>query len=270
MKRLIMTSVTVIMAALTASASSRSEEVQPHAPFSNAALSIDISTMGPGISATVPVSRNIFIKGSYWLLPICSKSPINDSPTAIASMPGNRAIEIERTGAQLQFSSHTVRLVADYVPFRQGTGIFYISGGLMYSNSRIFEYSELYDISPLKEFGIADDEMDNVQLTNNQGTYWLGNDGKVTNTSYRPNFGLYFGIGIGRPVPVRKVGFRAEIGVPIHIGTYRWESDGMISSSNDIRLMSILYRMPGEQHGVFASLCMNFHVTFRLFNGSRK
>lgn len=270
MKRLIITSVTAIIVAFSASAAGRPGEVRPHAAFSNAALSIDVSTMGPGISATVPVSRNIFIKGSYWLLPLCSKKPLSSSPTAIAAMPGNRAIEIERTGAQLQFSSHTVRLVADYVPFRQGTGIFYISGGLMYSNSRLCEYSETYDISPLKEFGISDDEMDNVQLTNNQGTYWLGNDGKVTNTSYRPDFGLYFGIGIGRPIPVRRVGFRAEIGVPIYIGKYRWESDGMISSGTDIRLISILYRMPGEQRGVFASLCMNFHVTFRLFNEGRK
>ena len=117
----------------------------------------------------------------------------------------------------------------------------------------------------LKEFGLSDAEINDVHIINDYGEYILGNDSKVESSLHRPNFGLYLGVGLGRPIPKRRVGFRVELGFPIFVGRTARHTDGWVSG-NASTILIPLWGKSVENRSVFISPVLSFHVTFKLYN----
>ena len=238
-------------------------------PFSNVALSLDLSTFGPGISAVTPIHRDVSLKASYYLMPVFS-SMQSDDDYPIALLPRDRAIEMPFPESRTAFNSHVFKLAVDWVPGNQGRSIFYLSGGIILQNTKTIWYRETYDTSVLHDLGLSPEEIQDVHIINGYGEYRLGNDSKVEHVLYRPPFGLYFGIGVGRPIPKRRVGFRAELGLPLYIGTTRVSADGWESSHIETIFTPFSFSPGIIRRGITPSLCLTFQVTVKLFRDREK
>lgn len=250
---------------MTLTAKTKRDSIPVRTPFSNAALSLDISTWGAGISAATPVHKNFYLKLSYTALPVFVRTPMSETGFPLAVLPGNKIIEMPAPDTRTALNSHIVRLTADWVPGNEGRSVFYVSGGILFQNSKFLWSTEEYDTDLLKEFGLSDAEINDVHIINDYGEYILGNDSKVESSLHRPNFGLYLGVGLGRPIPKRRVGFRVELGFPIFVGRTARHTDGWVSG-NALTILIPLWGKSVENRSVFISPVLSFHVTFKLYN----
>ena len=83
--------------------------------------------------------------------------------------------------------------MVDWVPFRRGTSVFFISAGFYFGGSRLLDVTGRFDPAELAAAGIPTDQISNIRLD-------------VGGTT----------IGVGRAIPRSRIGFRAEAGAIFH------------------------------------------------------
>lgn len=249
-------------------AGERLDSIPERKAFGNLALSVDLTFMGSGISVATPISRSLSLRAGYWLIPFVSNTPMEGDIPNVAILPGGRSFAMPATSAKTSLQSHTARLLVDWVPFKKGQSVFYLTGGLTLQNRNTFRYDEYYDTEVFRNLGI--DDIESVEVINEKGRYHLDGNGHVISGFYRPMFGMYVGLGVGRPIPKRKVGFRAEIGLPVYFGKAGAYADTIIEPHAEslIFLPFSIMSFPlktYEVSGVFLMPSISLHLTIKLF-----
>ncbi len=227
--------------------------------FSNLGISAGISTTGIGIHLATPLTRSLTLRAGYNFSPISYDYTYDDfDPVQVSGA----SIEVPDLDAKGDLNFNAGQLLIDWVPFRKGTSSFFITAGMVFGSSRIIQVHGQFDpndpnFKAIKDAGLIHEievEIgDQIVHPNADGSM----DAAIQVQGARP----YVGLGFGRAIPRRRVGFRFEMGVQF-LGTPKvvssnledgYDSDGDISDFNKILKDITLY--PN----------ISFQLTYRLF-----
>ncbi len=212
--------------------------------FSNVSLGISASTMGYGIQAATPLHRSIAMR------------------VGIATLPGsykyNQSIEpIDVYGEEVQIPDLRLKATAgmthgmllfDFTPFRRGKSSFYITLGAYFGSSKLLKLSGKMNPDQLAELQSHGIQITDIPVNIGSSEVMLNADGSMNASLKVWAVKPYVGLGFGRPIPKRRVGFRGEIGAAF-IGKPKVESanvrdidsDGEIGTINKILGKVIVY-----------------------------
>ena len=159
--------------------------VPEHTAFDNVSIGVEASTTGIGLSVATPLVAG----------------------TEVA-IPG--------LGLKASSRMYTGHLMVDWVPFRRGTSVFFISAGFYFGGSRLLDVTGRFDPAELAAAGIPTDQISNIRLDVGGTTIAPNSDGsaeaQLKVNAIRP----YVGLGVGRAIPRSRIGFRAEAGAIFH------------------------------------------------------
>lgn len=95
---------------------------------------------------------------------------------------------------------YTGHLMVDWVPFRRGTSVFFISAGFYFGGSRLLDVTGRFDPAELAAAGIPTDQISNIRLDVGGTTIAPNSDGsaeaQLKVNAVRP----YVGLGVGRAI----------------------------------------------------------------------
>ncbi len=266
MKKFLFCSLALLLGTVSVYAADREDSDQlVRRPFSNFVIGVNIGTTGLGASVATPLCRHVYLRAGFTTAPFSYRFTYDDFdfneilpddfdlPPSVADRLN--AVELNLKGELQMTSGH---VLFDFVPFRRGNSSFFIAAGLYFGSGKLITVNGRFDdktMSELKSFGVdiatIPVEIGDVKvMTNPDGS--VGADLKVK--SVKP----YVGLGFGRPMPRRRVGFRFELGALFH-GRPKVVSNNLLEENldelNDVNKFL-------KNFNVYPQL--NFQVTVRL------
>lgn len=240
-------------------------------PFSNFAIGVNAGTTGFGVSVATPLCNRLSLRAGFATAPFSYKFIYDDFdfndilqkefdlPTSVVDRLN--AVELNLKGELQMTSGH---LLVDFVPFRRGNSSFFITAGLYFGSGKLITVSGRFDdrtMADLNSCGVditkIPVEIGDVKvMTNPDGS--VGADLKVR--SVKP----YVGLGFGRPIPRRRVGFRFELGALFH-GSPKVVSNNLLEENPD-ELNDVNKFL--KNFNVYPQL--NFQVTVRLLKNKNE
>jgi hypothetical protein len=196
------------------------EKVQAQAPFENFAVGLELGTYGPGITLATSLSPNFKLRAGLDYLGYTYKTDFDIDPDGFVE--GNHDMsDIPLTGSlfdpKLKFAN--LKAIVDYYPMKNG--VFSISAGF-YAGANTISMSG--KINNYTNNQVVFDFEDIIIKPNSDGSF----DGKIKfGNTIKP----YFGLGLGRTIANRRVGFKFDLGL-IYQGDYKFESEQITSSQN--------------------------------------
>ncbi len=244
----------------------RGDREQPvRRPFSNFAIGVNAGTVGFGASVATPLCSHISLRGGFSVAPFSYSytyddfdfydilSEIPDVPTSVADRLNNVELGLK---AELQMTSG--HLLFDIVPFRRGNSSFFISAGLYFGTGKLITVSGRFDDETMRELENCGVNISDIPVEIGDVEAMMNPDGSVSADLKVRSVKPYVGIGFGRAIPRRRVGFRFELGALFH-GTPKIVSDN-ISDTNSEELSDVNKFL--KDFKVYPQL--NFQVTVRL------
>ena len=212
------------------SSSSKVAENPTRKAFSNLGISLDGSIAGVGVTLSTPIARHFVIRGGYHFTPFKLQYSYDDfepmSFFGIKFTPSRLDLE----GRLKNGSAH---FMVDWVPFKKGRGSFFITAGVYAGSGDILDVTGQFDMSSsdmqlLQQYGLLEklefDVGDMLLHANADGSM----SAKLTGAAVRP----YVGLGWGRAIPYRRLGFRFELGATYH-NTPEIISDNLVPCSGE-------------------------------------
>ncbi len=253
-------------------AKDRSDREQPvRRPFSNFAIGVNAGTVGFGASVATPLCRHISLRGGFSVAPSSYNytyddfdfydilSEIPDVPTSVVDQLNDVELGLK---AKLQLTSG--HLLFDIVPFRKGNSSFFISAGLYFGSGKLITVSGRFDDETMRELENYGVNISDIPVEIGDVEVMMNPDGSVSADLKVHSVKPYLGLGFGRPIPRRRVGFRFELGALFH-GTPKIVSDN-ISDTNCEELSDVNKFL--KDFKVYPQL--NFQVTVRLLKDKTK
>ncbi|MDO4159905.1 MAG: hypothetical protein Q4D41_05580 [Prevotellaceae bacterium] len=170
-------------------------------------VGVNVGTPGYGIDVAVPLGNYFQIRGGIAILPdISVNTDLDVNMASVTGLDIPNSVEIE---AKTGFTNGKV--LVDIFPFKRSS--FHITAGAYFGSSEIVK---AYN----KEDGLLQDIATyNAAYPNNKIGYELGDylltpdengniNAKIKTASFKP----YLGIGFGRAVPKKRIGFMFELG----------------------------------------------------------
>lgn len=196
--------------------------------FSHLNISAGITSLGLTLEATTPIHQNLKLRGGFDFFNYTTNNftiDLEDTSGAFYEAFGFTP-DLRTKGDIKLFHTH---LLVDYYPFRKG--ILYLTGGVYLGTSKIKvngqlqdKQGQLVDLLNGEEWPTIDFDGHIIDLNNGI----LDAELKLGNT-IKP----YFGIGLGRSVSKRRLGFKFEIGA-IYQGDYTLKQNNKtIITSNE-------------------------------------
>lgn len=212
--------------------------------FSNVSLGISASTMGFGIQAATPLHRSIAMRVGVTTLPGSYKYNQSIEPIDVSGT------EVKIPDLRLKATAGMTHgmLLFDFTPFRRGKSSFYITLGAYFGSSKLLKLSGQLDPAQLAELESQGIHITDIPVNIGSSEVMLNADGSMNASLKVWAVKPYVGLGFGRPIPKRRVGFRGEIGAAF-IGKPKVESanvrdidgNGEIGTINKILGKVIVY-----------------------------
>ena len=178
-----------------------------HGIFNSLAVGLNVGTTGIGIDVATPITKYVMLRGGVSFMPgIAIKTDVDvqvDDPTGMGgSYPARLAMEGSLKRAQGE-------LVASVYPFPSFP--FFISAGAFFGGDKLATITGHSE--ELKNY-ISQGSQAGVAI----GDYVLpvDKDGNVSGGLKVKAVRPYVGIGFGRLVPKKRIGFSGELGVQVH------------------------------------------------------
>ena len=245
---------------LFAQAKTRSEN-SVRRPFSNVAVGVNVGTVGVGASVATPLCNYVSMRAGFSTLPIsynytCENFMLNFSeiPDYVEYFPD---ISVD---LKAKLKMNTGHLLFDLVPFRHGNSSFFIAAGLYFGSGKLLTVSGQFDpktIATLREAGLSPEDL-SIDVGDTQVR--MDPDGSVSADLKVRSVRPYVGLGFGRAIPKRRVGFRFELGALFH-GKPKIVSDNVTNLDSDNGELSDVNKFL-KNFKVYPQL--NFQVTVRL------
>ena len=190
------------------SASAQSDNGVKMGLFNHLAVGVNASTLGYGFDVALPVTPYLALRGGLEIMPSIKFDTDVDADLDFSGY-GSYSTSINLEGDTKRTQSY---LIANIYPFKRSS--FFLAAGAYFGGAKIVGAK-----------GQADDELVRLlqQYPNLAGGVVIGDytipverDGSVSGSIEVKKFRPYFGLGFGRSVPYRRVGFSFELGVQLH------------------------------------------------------
>lgn len=240
-------------------------------PFSNFAVGVNAGTTGFGASVATPLCNYVSLRAGFATAPFSYKFVYDDFdfndilpsdfdlPTSVVNRLN--AVELNLKGELQMTSGH---VLFDFVPFRRGNSSFFITAGLYFGSGKLVTVSGRFDdetMADLKNCGV---DITKIPVEIGDAKVMTNADGSVSADLKVRSIKPYVGLGFGRPIPRRRVGFRFELGALFH-GSPKVVSDNLLEENldelNDVNKFL-------KNFNVYPQL--NFQVTVRLLKDKNR
>ena len=239
-------------------------EFTPRKTFSNLGIGVTASTSGFGVSLATPLSKHLALRGGYMFSPL-SFSYTYDEFEPI-DVKGVTTVDIPPLDLTANLQSGNANVMIDWIPFRKGTGTFFITAGVVFGAKDLIEIDGQFDMSDpklqtLMQYGL----LDKIEVEVGDQTVCAGKDGSLAAALQVNGVRPYVGLGWGRAIPERRLGFRFEVGA-LMLGKSQIVSDNLVNSSNSQDMTKI-----NEFLSDVAVLPqISFSLTYRMFKDNKK
>ncbi len=183
--------------------------------FNRLSVGVSASTMGIGIDASTTLNRHFMLRAGLDIMPGIN---IDTDVDVDLDVPGSGSTDVSPVNIEGGLKRTQASLLLNIYPFKSSS--FFIAGGAYFGGSELVkikghsqELKELYDQYGDQAGIIIGDYKLPIDENGNVG-------GGIKVNGFRP----YLGIGIGRAVPHKRLGFMFELGVQFH-GTPKVYSD---------------------------------------------
>ncbi len=239
-------------------------ELPVRRPFSNFAIGVNAGTVGFGASVATPLCSHISLRGGFSVAPFSYSYTYDDFDfyeilSEIPEIPDqlvNRLNSVE-LGLKAELQMTSGHLLFDIVPFRRGNSSFFISAGLYFGSGKLITVSGRFDDATMRELKEAGVDITDLSVEIGDVEAMMNPDGSVSADLKVRSVKPYVGLGFGRAIPRRRVGFRFELGALFH-GTPEVVSDNISPNSKELSDVNKFLK----DFKVYPQL--NFQITVRL------
>lgn len=183
--------------------------------FNRLSVGVSASTLGIGIDASTTFNRYLMLRAGVDIMPGITIDTDVDVDLDVAALGSSTSSQVNVEGG-LQRTQAS--LLLNVYPFKRSS--FFVTGGAYFGGSKLVkikghsqELKELYD-----QYG------DQVGIIIGDYKLPIDENGNVAGGLKVNGFRPYLGLGFGRAVPHKRVGFMFELGVQFH-GTPKVYSD---------------------------------------------
>ena len=183
--------------------------------FNRLSVGVSASTLGIGIDASTTFNRYLMLRAGVAIMPGITIDTDVDVDLDVAALGSSTSSQVNVEGG-LQRTQAS--LLLNVYPFKRSS--FFVTGGAYFGGSKLVkikghsqELKELYD-----QYG------DQVGIIIGDYKLPIDENGNVAGGLKVNGFRPYLGLGFGRAVPHKRVGFMFELGVQFH-GTPKVYSD---------------------------------------------
>ncbi|MFV0467430.1 MAG: hypothetical protein ACK5MK_00720 [Dysgonomonas sp.] len=180
----------------------QTEKVSDMYPFKSWGIGVNAGTNGVGGNIITKINPHLVARVGFDYMKYDYK-------------PDDMELDVEYEGQELEAKVNSVKLkfpnaklLIDYYPMKNG--IFSITGGLYFGQNKV----------TMEGYASQKFELDDIVIEPDENGYFDAS--LVLGNTVKP----YLGIGLGRTLASKKIGFRFELGV-IYQGHYKIESDYM-------------------------------------------
>ncbi len=245
-------------------------ELPARRPFSNVAIGVNAGTVGFGASVATPLCSHISLRGGFAVAPFSysytyDDFDLSDILSDIPDIPGSvidRLNDVE-LGLKAELQMTSGHLLFDIVPFRRGNSSFFISAGFYFGTGKLITVSGRFDDATMRELDKAGVDITKLSIEIGDVKAGMNPDGSVSADLKVRSVKPYVGLGFGRAIPRRRVGFRFELGALFH-GTPEVVSDNISPNSKELSDVNKFLK----DFKVYPQL--NFQVTVRLLKDKTK
>ena len=196
----------LLLGAAFSSASAQSDNGVKMGLFNHLSVGVSASTLGYGFDIAMPVSPYLTLRGGVDIMPSITFDTDVDVDVDVAGYSNSYSVNIEGDTKRTQ-----TYVLANIYPFKRSS--FFLSAGAYFGVAKVVGAK-----------GRTDDQdlLDKIQAGKEAGiiigdyTLPFDNDGSVTGSIEVKKFRPYVGLGFGRSVPYRRIGFAFELGVQFH------------------------------------------------------
>lgn len=241
-------------------------------PFSNFAVGINAGLAGFGASVATPLCNYLSVRGGFSTMPIGINYTYDDLELDIPGLPEQVSVPIPNLSVDLnaKLKMNMGHLIFDFAPFKRGDSAFFIAAGLYFTGGKLLTVSGQLDDAMMKALKAVQSELDklpdnkiqvdpsNLLIEVGDTHLHLNEDGGVSADLKVFKVRPYVGLGFGRAIPKRRVGFRFELGCMFH-GSPNIDSKNVEGESSkeldDANKFLKNFKVYPQ---------MNFHLTVRL------
>lgn len=231
----------------------------PRKAFSNLGIAASVSTSGVGITLATPVAKRFVLRGGYMFSPFSYGYTYDDF--APIDIPGGKSVSVPDLDIDANMQFGNAHFMVDWVPFKKGTGSFFVTAGLFIGQGKVINIDGQFDMSDpniqtLKQHGLLNEIEVEVgdQIIRADDSGYMNAALKVN--GLRP----YVGLGWGRAIPKHRFGFRFEMGA-IMLGQSSIESDNIINANSSSEISEFNELL--NKIKVYPQI--SFALTYRIF-----
>lgn len=225
--------------------------------FGNLGVSANIATTGFGFSAATPLHRSVSLRAGFQTAPFGYGYTYDDFDRFDV---GGTTVQIPDLDLKAKLKMSSGHLLVDWVPFRRGWSSFFLAAGFFVGSGKMLTVDGRFDMQALADAGIPPQLVTDIPIEIGDATIRPDASGGVNAYLKVHSFKPYVGLGFGRAIPTRRVGFRFELGALFH-GSPKIESPNYYSTSEDDELEGFNKLL--RDFKVYPQL--SFQVTVRLF-----
>ena len=225
--------------------------------FSNVGVSANIATTGFGVSAATPLHRSVSLRAGFQTAPFGYSYTYDDFAQLNVGGTSVRVPDLDLKAKLKMSSGH---LLVDWVPFRRGRSSFFLSAGFFVGSGKLITVDGQFDMQALADAGIPVDMVKDIPIEIGDAVITPDASGAAHAYLKVHSFKPYVGLGFGRAIPTRRVGFRFELGA-LFYGSPKIDSPNYSSTSQDDELEGFNKLL--RDFKVYPQL--SFQVTVRLF-----
>ena len=194
----------LLLGAAFSSASAQSDNGVKMGLFNHLSVGVSASTLGYGFDIAMPVSPYLTLRGGVDIMPSITFN--TDVDVEVADFSYYSSIDLEGDIKRTQ-----TYVLSNIYPFKRSS--FFLSAGAYFGGAKVVGAK-----------GRTDDQdlLDKIQAGKEAGiiigdyTLPFDKDGSVTGSIEVKKVRPYVGLGFGRSVPYRRIGFAFELGVQFH------------------------------------------------------
>lgn len=199
----------LLLGAAFTSVSAQSDNGVKMGLFNHLSVGVSASTLGYGFDIAMPVSPYLTLRGGVDIMPsITFDTDVDvDVYTNVAGYSNSYSVNIEGDTKRTQ-----TYLMANIYPFKRSS--FFLSAGAYFGGAKVVGAKGQTDDPQL--LNLINNYQDQIGVVIGDYTLPFDKDGSVTGSIEVKKFRPYVGLGFGRSVPYRRIGFAFELGVQFH------------------------------------------------------
>lgn len=195
----------LLLGAAFTSVSAQSDNGVKMGLFNHLSVGVSASTLGYGFDIAMPVSPYLTLRGGVDIMPSITFN--TDVDVEVADFSYYSSIDLEGDIKRTQ-----TYVLANIYPFKRSS--FFLSAGAYFGGAKVVGAKGQTDDPQL--LNLINNYQDQIGVVIGDYTLPFDNDGSVTGSIEVKKFRPYVGLGFGRSVPYRRIGFAFELGVQFH------------------------------------------------------